>query len=240
MAGAGFKDFTVGEVLTSADVDNYLMQQSVMRFANAAARGSALGTAVVAEGMTTYLDDVDEFEVYDGSDWRGLPVLGTAVPSDGQLIAYGTATGSWEPVDPTGFDSRVVITATDASWSVPALANPIVKVWCIGAGGGGMDSGGTPNPGSGGTTSFGAYVSASGGAGANQTDESQKNGPPGFVSSNGGNARNGDGNGGQVEFDYVDLTGVSSVNVTIGAGGTGQGGAGDGGRGEVIVEYRAA
>jgi hypothetical protein len=52
-----------------------------------------------------------------------------------------------------------------------------------------------------------------------------------------------DGNGGQIEVGYLDLTGVSTVNVTIGAGGAG-GAAGGvagrvGGRGEVIVEYKA-
>jgi hypothetical protein len=46
VAGQGFKDFAVGEVLTSSDVDGFLMQQSVMRFADDGARGSALGTAV--------------------------------------------------------------------------------------------------------------------------------------------------------------------------------------------------
>jgi hypothetical protein len=63
VAGQGFKDFVVGEVLTSSDVDGFLMQQSVMRFADDGARGSALGTAVgtgvLAEGMVAYLDDVD-------------------------------------------------------------------------------------------------------------------------------------------------------------------------------------
>jgi hypothetical protein len=38
MAGAGFKDFTAGDILTAAQVDEYLMQQTVMRFANTAAR----------------------------------------------------------------------------------------------------------------------------------------------------------------------------------------------------------
>ena len=75
MAGLGFKDFTVGEVLTSADVDGYLMQQTVMRFADSGARGSALGTATgtavpLAEGMVSYLDDQNRIEVYDGTGWR--------------------------------------------------------------------------------------------------------------------------------------------------------------------------
>ena len=100
MAGLGFKDFQVGEVLTSSDVDGYLMQQTVMRFADAAARGSALGTAVgtavpLAEGMVTYLDDSNMIAVYTGSVWESVPPAGmvgmfggTAAP-DGWLKANG-------------------------------------------------------------------------------------------------------------------------------------------------------
>ena len=74
MAGLGFKDFQVGEVLTSADVDGYLMQQTVMRFADAGARGSALGTAAgtgvpLAEGMVVYLEDVNRVEAFTGTEW---------------------------------------------------------------------------------------------------------------------------------------------------------------------------
>jgi len=80
VAGLGFKDFQVGEVLTSSDVDGYLMQQTVMRFADSAARGSALGTAVgtsvaLAEGMVAYLDDAGRTEFYDGTAWKVVSPL---------------------------------------------------------------------------------------------------------------------------------------------------------------------
>ena len=67
MAGAGFKDFQAGEVLTAVDVDTYLMQQSVMVFAGTAARGSAMGTPT--EGMFSYLKDTDALEYYTGASW---------------------------------------------------------------------------------------------------------------------------------------------------------------------------
>lgn len=67
MAGAGFKDFQAGEVLTAVDVDTYLMQQTIMVFAGTAARGSAIGTPT--EGMFTYLKDTDSVEYYTGSNW---------------------------------------------------------------------------------------------------------------------------------------------------------------------------
>jgi hypothetical protein len=50
------------------------------------------------------------------------------------------------------------------------------------------------------------------------------------------------GGGGKIEIAYLNMTGISTVNVTIGAGGAATGGTGSsvGGRGEVIVEYVAA
>jgi hypothetical protein len=75
MAGAGFKDFQAGEVLTAVDVDTYLMQQTVMVFAGTAERGSAIGTA--SEGMFTYLKDTNALEYYDGSSWTPFSAGGS-------------------------------------------------------------------------------------------------------------------------------------------------------------------
>jgi hypothetical protein len=61
------KTFTAGEVLAAADVNEFLMDQSVMTFADSGARGSAIGTAIAQEGMLTYLEDTDAFEYWDGS-----------------------------------------------------------------------------------------------------------------------------------------------------------------------------
>lgn len=71
MAGLGRKVFAAGDVLAAADVDGYLMDQSVMKFASDAARSSAIGTAVSA-GMTSYRTDAKTIEVYDGSSWNTL------------------------------------------------------------------------------------------------------------------------------------------------------------------------
>jgi hypothetical protein len=63
---AGYREFQTGEVLTAANVNDFLMNQSVMVFADAAARTSAL-SGVVAEGMLTYNLDTAALEVYDGT-----------------------------------------------------------------------------------------------------------------------------------------------------------------------------
>ena len=75
MAGAGSKLFTSGSVLTAAQVNTYLMDQAVMRFADEAARTAAFGGSgepVLASGMMSYLIDTASVEVYNGSDWVAI------------------------------------------------------------------------------------------------------------------------------------------------------------------------
>jgi hypothetical protein len=86
MAGAGYKLFATGDVLTAAQVNTYLMQQTVMVFASSAARTSAL-SGVVAEGMVSYLQDTNATEVYDGSAWVGIA-------NSGDITSVTTGTDS--------------------------------------------------------------------------------------------------------------------------------------------------
>lgn len=84
----GFKDFAPGDILTAADVDDYLMRQAVMRFADASARTSAL-SGVLVEGMMSYLKDTDTVEVYDGSAWVGVGGVATLAASGGTEVTSG-------------------------------------------------------------------------------------------------------------------------------------------------------
>jgi len=86
MAGAGYKLFNTGDVLTAAQVNTYLQEQTVMVFANAAARTTAL-TSVLAEGMMSYLQDTNSVEVYNGSAW-------VSVGSTGDITEVTTAANS--------------------------------------------------------------------------------------------------------------------------------------------------
>ena len=75
MAGLGAKLFVSGDVLTAAQVNTYLMDQAVMRFADEAARTAAfggVGEPVLASGMMSYLIDAQSVEVYDGAAWVGI------------------------------------------------------------------------------------------------------------------------------------------------------------------------
>lgn len=70
MAGAGWRDFVAGEVLTAANVQDYLQDQAVMTFASSGARGSAIASPT--EGMVSFLKDVNRIEAYDGSAWKQI------------------------------------------------------------------------------------------------------------------------------------------------------------------------
>jgi len=86
-----FKDFAAGDILTAADVDDFLMRQTIMVFADSSARDTAL-TDVLAEGMFCYLNDTNAFQYYDGSAWADVSNPGdiTAVTAGTALTGGGT------------------------------------------------------------------------------------------------------------------------------------------------------
>jgi hypothetical protein len=136
MAGAGFKDFTVGEVLTASDVNTYLMQQSVMRFADAAARDSALGTAIgtavpLSEGMVAYDADAEVASLYAGGVWSplGLLVGGTsiAVPTSPTTTTATTVIGSAISYTPLDSDSVLEVSWEGVVSVNRAASNPRIR-----------------------------------------------------------------------------------------------------------------
>jgi hypothetical protein len=84
MAGLGKKTFTAGDVLIAGDVNNYLMDQTVMNFATVAARSSAIpvpSTGMVSYVGTTGTASIPQIETYTGADWQtpyGLTLVGSA------------------------------------------------------------------------------------------------------------------------------------------------------------------
>jgi hypothetical protein len=81
------KVFTAGEVLAAADVNSFLMDQTVMSFAGTAARGSAIASPTL--GMYTHLEDsnpVPRLQFWNGSAW--------ASPLGSTLVATSTFTST--------------------------------------------------------------------------------------------------------------------------------------------------
>ena len=96
---AGYRLYTTGDVLTAAQVQYNLQNQTIMYFANAAARDAALGVGVVQEGMFAYLADTNTTVYYDGAAWQ----------------SFGTG-------DVTGLTAGAGITITNATGPVPTIA----------------------------------------------------------------------------------------------------------------------
>ena len=64
-----YKVFANGFALNASELNTYLMNQSVMVFANAAARTAAF---TPTEGMVTYLEDTNALEFYNGTIWSAV------------------------------------------------------------------------------------------------------------------------------------------------------------------------
>jgi hypothetical protein len=92
MAGAGYKLFATGDVLTAAQVNTYLMQQSLMVFASATARNTAL-SGVLSEGMVAYLTDTNDLTIYDGAAWNSFGTGDITAITAGTGITVTSGTG---------------------------------------------------------------------------------------------------------------------------------------------------
>lgn len=85
------KVFSAGDVLAASDVNTYLMNQAVLVFDSAAARGSAID--LPTEGMVAYLKDDNSLQYYDGSSWENVSNPGdiTAVTAGTALVGGGVS-----------------------------------------------------------------------------------------------------------------------------------------------------
>jgi len=127
-ANAGYKLFNTGDVLTAAQVQNNLQNQSIMFFASAAARdASAPLTAALTEGMFCYLADVNQVQFYTGSAWVGLLGGGGALatltsPKEANVVSASAATGT---VNLDVVTASVLIYTTNASgnWTLNVRGN---------------------------------------------------------------------------------------------------------------------
>lgn len=88
MAGTGTKLFLSGEIAYASDVNTFLMDQVIARFATEVARDSAFGDGypttqtnpgtglpgsgkpALTEGRFCYIDDTNDVQYYDGTEWQ--------------------------------------------------------------------------------------------------------------------------------------------------------------------------
>lgn len=101
MAGLGRKVFSPNDILAAADVMDYLMDQSVMVFANTTERTTEIPTPT--EGMVSYLADTDNLQVYT-TTWRDLVVSLNA----NQIVNTLTASTATSYTFASGDQSKVI------------------------------------------------------------------------------------------------------------------------------------
>lgn len=110
----GYKIFTNGSPLPASDLNDFLMKQSVMVFADAAARDAAL--TAPTEGMLVYLENNNHLSLYTGSAWhtqnpinaQGDLIIGNSsgqpsrlgIGTNGQLLQSNGTTATWTTYTP--------------------------------------------------------------------------------------------------------------------------------------------
>jgi hypothetical protein len=122
------KVFVAGEILTAADVNANLMDQSVMVFDNAGARGSAITSPT--EGMVTYLKDSDQLFKYT-TDW--VPAGGLVEVK--QVLKTDTFSAS------VAAGANVAVTDLSITHAVANASNRLIITAVFGVAGNSFDRG---------------------------------------------------------------------------------------------------
>ena len=126
MAGAGYRLFNTGDVLTAAQVNTYLQQQVIMVFADSSARTTAL-SGVLAEGMFSYLTGTNAFQYYDGAAWADVSNPGdiTGVTAGTGLSGGGSSGAVTLAIDTaTTADLTTAQTLTNKTLTSPTINDP--------------------------------------------------------------------------------------------------------------------
>lgn len=105
-AGLGFIEFTTGDILTAAAANGYLASQTVMVFADAAARTAAITSA--QEGMFSYLKDTNATEYYTGSAWAAIGGASGLTLIKTQTIGSGVSTVSVTDIFSSTYDNYLL------------------------------------------------------------------------------------------------------------------------------------
>ncbi|QDP46704.1 MAG: hypothetical protein Tp156SUR915002_49 [Prokaryotic dsDNA virus sp.] len=112
MAGAGFKVYATGDLITASDFNTFIQEQVITVFANSTARDSAISSP--SEGMFSFLKDSNTLVFYDGSSWVSFigegDITGVTITTSSTSGLSGGATAT-----SGAFSSTLVIAPAQAT-----------------------------------------------------------------------------------------------------------------------------
>jgi hypothetical protein len=120
-ANAGYKTFNTGDVLTAAQVQYNLQNQTVMYFATTTARDAALTGSILVEGMVSYVPSTG-IRYYNGSAWVA-PGTASPLTTKGDVWGYSTT----DARIPVGSNNQVLTAdstqALGVKWATPVTGS---------------------------------------------------------------------------------------------------------------------
>ena len=124
MAGAGFKVYATGDLITASDFNTFIQEQVVMVFANSTARDS--GVSSTSEGMFCFLKESNTLQFYDSSSWVNFigegDITGVTITTSSTSGLSGGATAT------SGAFSSTLVIAPSQATSATVASGDIVLI----------------------------------------------------------------------------------------------------------------
>lgn len=124
MAGAGFKVYATGDLITATEFNTFLQEQVIMVFADSSARDSAISSP--SEGMFAYLKDSNSLVFYNGSSWASFigegDITGVTITTSATSGLSGGATAT------SGAFSSTLSIAPNSATSATVAGGDIVLI----------------------------------------------------------------------------------------------------------------
>ena len=124
MAGAGFKVWSTGDLVNASEFNTYIMEQTVMVFADSSARDSDISSP--SEGMFAFLKDTNTLSFYDGSSWGSFigegDITGVTITTAGTSGLSGGATAT------SGAFTSTLAIAPNSATSATVAGSDIVLI----------------------------------------------------------------------------------------------------------------